>query len=462
MNKLVTQEMKTSLAIIASRIITYLNNLGIGHGEQKKFTSLVSPTPFFIDQFSHKQLINRGPVIREWIETTNLIYHQSLHHEEMQGLRDLLETGLSPEMLPYHRRIFKTGPIRAPLFMRMDQPDFGKAVEAQTPGSGWGYYTAMAELYKTDNVIGREFVKSVAKHLRLLSGKESSRVVHLLHKVDFYKNEAEHFAKAIRNEGIDFTICVRSIPENIESYDIVLRHYMEELGQYEGWQNLLELYIQGSIEIEPPPSVLTDHKVSLMLPFDSQTMNHYSNNVRNLFPITHLVDPFRRYQINLNGNRYLSSLSLFDIINLKNSERPLALKYSGLNPKLRAGGRGVYNLAMSDQRNNVKKMMEKVIAGYIPIEFFDEKPSFPLHCPSEPWLLQNLCLKRFPFIYLDAKGKIVNDELNARINPFYAFPLNGGSELIGCIANLRNSWKVHGQVDSVTTILAVKKRRYYF
>ncbi|MFH1207453.1 MAG: hypothetical protein V1668_02495 [Patescibacteria group bacterium] len=427
-------ELKDSALSVKARLDGYQ----VGFGEDRRFMSLVSPAPYLISTDDHQTLKKRGHVIRQWVETTNRLYHASLTDPSLFWLRDLLETGLNDEMRAIHRQLHAKQPMRAPFFMRMDQPTFTCAAEAQTPGSGWGYHAALATCYEEYTVLGRSFVARVAHTLRELTGKDRPRVVHLLHKVDYYGTEATFFAQAIRAAGIDFTISVRTIPENIKTYDVVFRHYLEELGQYSGWQNLLGLYDRGGIEIEPAPNIITDHKISMMLPFHPRTFMYYSDAVRSIFPATYLVDPYATYQMRISNN-YAHPVRLSNLPGIPPKQRRLTLKYAGMDPQKRAGGRGVFNLSMSDEAE-INRLLQQVI---------DDTYN------GIPWLLQEMVLRRYPVTYLSAEGAIANDQWYARINPFYAFPASGGSELLGCPVHFRNFWKVHGQPDAVETIMAI-------
>lgn len=428
-----TDELKDAALAVKARLDGYQ----VGFGEDKRFMSLVSPAPHVISTDDHQTLKQRGHVIRQWVETTNRLYHASLTDPAWFWLRDLLETGLNDEMRTIHRQLHAKRPMRAPYFMRMDQPTFTCAAEAQTPGSGWGYHAALATCYEGYTVLGRSFVAGVADTLRELTGKDRPRVLHLLHKDTFYGTEAAFFAQAIRAAGIDFTISVRIIPDDIETYDVVFRHYMDELSQYRGWQNLLGLYDRGDIEIEPAPNVITDHKISMMLPFHPLTFSYYSDPIRALFPATYLVDPYATYQMRM-GN-YVRPMRLSDLPAIPPRRRRLTLKYAGLDPLKRAGGRGVYNLSMSGE-TEINRLIQKAI---------DDSYN------GIPWLLQEMVLQRYLVTYLTAEGIISTDPLYARINPFYAFPSSGGSVLLGCPVHFRNFWKVHGQPDAVETIMAV-------
>ncbi len=414
-----------------------LDDCAVGFGDDRRFTSLVSPDPFPITMREYAYLTQRGFSIRNWLSTTFRLYHQSLSEPALHWLRDLLETGLSDAMREIHRRLFTDKPMRLPLFARTDQPTFNRIAELQTPGSGWGYHAALATCYPGKEIIGRTFVARVADQIRIVTGQERPRVIHLLHKGDFYGSEARFFARAIRQLGIDFTISERVIPDDIGDYDIVLRHYLEELNQYRGWQRLLELYAAGGIEIEPPPTVITDHKIAMCLPFHPATFGYYTNAERALFPTTYLVDAYSRYNIKIDGTR--QSVRLSEIAAIPAKKRKLVLKYAGMHPQKRAGGRGVLNLSFCSAIK-AKALLEQAL---------DDS----YH--GEPWLLQELVSRRYPVTYLSASGEIERKELFARLNPFYAFPACGGSEVIGFPAHFRDFWKVHGQPDAVETIVAV-------
>ncbi len=414
-----------------------LDQAQVGFGDEKTFTSMVSPEPFFISAQQHQLLIRRGAAIREWAQTTNRLYQYAVNNDAWSWLVDLFETGMPETLKTIHRQLFEHRIPRVPLFMRMDQPSFNVAVEAQTPGSGWGYHAALADCYRGYQVIGRRFVERVAYHLRALTGKQRPRVVHLLHKYRFYGAEAAYFAKAIRGQGIDFDICIQEIPENIASYDVVFRHYLEELIQYDGWQKLLELYQQGVLEIEPPPSVLTDHKVATMLPYHPRTFMLYSDAVRRLFPVTYVADPYSTLAVEQERGD-VAHLRLSDIAVLNTKQRLFALKYAGLDPRLRAGGKGVLHLGMCS-KSRAAQLINDAVSDT---------------CLANPWVVQRIVRKQYDVTYYTHDGAIQTKGLYARINPFYALPREGGSELLGCPVHFRDFWKVHGQPDAVETICA--------
>lgn len=121
----------------------------------------------------------------------------------------------------------------------------------------------------------------------------------------------------------------------------------------------------------------------------------------------------------------------------------LVLKYGGLDPERRAGGREVWNL---------RKLSTTKVAGLLDMAIRDYVDN------GQPWLIQGLIRKKFPVTYLAPDQQIHTKELYARFMPFFAFAANGQPpQLLSFVAHFRNFWKVHCQKDAIATIVAAEK-----
>lgn len=405
-------------AVFATRQIrAYMNSAGVGFNGNTDFVGLLGPEPFFVTAQEWRSIIETGAATWQWIEAAQALYCRALQGDsELNFLVALIEGESTEEIIALNRRVALSGRIRPPCFLRLDEPFPGQAVEAQIPGSGWGYRTALTHAF--DKWSHPDCIQEFIRAAQDITGKANPRIVHVRRKPEF-KNDDEYFAKAVRAEGVDFRVCVRAVPPPGD-VDLIIRHYLSDFMDYPGAREAIGAYLEGAVEIDPPPSLLTDQKVGMILPFDSRSAEFFSHAVRGLFPETKIVE------------RGMIS----QIMSQTSSKRAYVLKYAGLHRDMRAQGKAVFNLGQC----SVKKAQE--------LEQQIEQS-------GQPWIIQQLLSAKFAVCAeTTANGPLAEQLLYARFNPVFALTI-GNPRIMACTVNLRNFWKVSSHHDSVSLPVVV-------
>ena len=393
-----------------SQVRAAMNAAHIGHDGNPDFVGLLGPEPFVLSPAEVKAITQSALATREWFDTTNNLYRQAIEGDEnLWFVLDLVESEAEAEVVAWNRRVALSQRLRPPCFVRLDQPIPGLSVEAQVPGSGWGYRLALLQAFEVEQEMVGEFVAAV----QALTGKSNPRIAHVRRLGKKFENEGRYFAEAVRAAGIDFRVYIGEVPDPKE-VDLIIRHYFSDFLKFPGVEKAMSAYLAGEIEIDPPPSLITDQKVGLVLPFDPRTSGYYSDSVRASFPETHLV----------------TGGAVEAVMNRPASDRNFVLKYAGLDPATRAQGKAVFNLSQCSRTRALNTEAEIVGSG-------------------RPWLLQRLLARKFTVLAeAEPGGALALRELYARFTPILAIRPDE-IRLMCHTANFRNFWKVSSHHDSV-------------
>lgn len=418
----------------ARKIEKAMKATNLGYGDNPTFNLMVGPDPFYLSLEEPALLEARGRYFREWLEVSNALYVRGLSDPTLEWVVRLIEGVTSDEVREVQRNAFEEGRVRLPLFGRADQPNLEKTIEMQIPGSGWGYMlgasNVFASICKDGQPWGEGLDVAFVRAMRELSGKENPRVIHVLHN-EGHLREAESFAQACSQRGIQMEVSLREVPE-LDGVDVIRRPPLRDLLSFPGGGMTVELYLGGKIEMEPPPNLLYDEKAAMVLPFHPQTSRFYSDGVRELFPETHLVT-------RLNPPQFEGELIFWDEIpELSKSQRRFILKYAGSNPRTRGNARAVFNLQDSS-RAKTEELIRCALDDWN---------------LGEPWLIQRRIKEKFPVTLLAHEGNLCDVRWYARFNPMYY--LGDNPHVTGGCATFRNFWKVSAGEDHL--ILGVHVR----
>lgn len=396
-----------------ARIRAALDNARVGFNGSARFVGLLGPQPFLITPEQWQTLCVSGHATWNWIKECSKLYCRALEGAaDLDFARALIEGEADTRLVEINRKVALSGRLRPPCFVRLDMPILGQAVEAQIPGSGWGYRLALTQAFT--GYAHPAAIETFVAAVQALTGKAHPRVVHVRRKPELGSDET-YFAQAVRRAGVEYRMTVREVPPPSEA-DLILRHYFSDFMTFAGADAAIAAYLSGELAIEPPPSLLTDQKVGMVFPFDPRTAQYFPENIRALFPETRLAQPE----------------DISRVMAQPGSKRNFVLKYAGINPEMRAQGKQVYNLSQCS-RTKALTLEEQIKAAR----------------PRQPWILQRLVQEKYAILGEDTSGgNIAMREWHARITPIFALS-ETKTRVMFCTANFRNFWKVSGHADSM-------------
>ncbi len=118
-----------------------------------------------------------------------------------------------------------------------DMSAIGASVEVQTPGSGWGYQTAI------HNVVGKSRwtgpVNGLKRAVKALTGSHNTPSAYVLYNDPFFP-EVEYFCRLCREAGMQLQMHFKTLPSASE-VKFVRRPPLEDLLSYEGARNWFSL-----------------------------------------------------------------------------------------------------------------------------------------------------------------------------------------------------------------------------
>ena len=410
----------------ALEIRDYCNKLQLGYDRALDCRFFVGPEPFKLNDDQLGVFVNQGELFRTWFEITLELCTRAYRDDSMSWLTDLIE-GESPDHVrQVHRQVHLSGLLNIPLFARPDMSVIGASVEVQTPGSGWGYQTAI------HNVVGKSRwtgpINGLKQAVKALTGSHSTPSAYVLYNDPFFP-EVEYFCRLCGEAGMQLQMHFKTLPSASE-VKFVRRPPLEDLLSYEGGSELVQSWLDGQLVLEPGPSLLFDQKLAILFPFHPLLREFYPDSVRQLFPETYLVA--RDSRLVFDGK----PLSLEELSSLSGSKRQFILKYAGAKKGLRAGGKAVYNLSDCNHQK-VQELLAMALSDW-------EKH-------RSPWLIQKRVQQKYPIIFLDHVAEEIREaQYYALFRPMYSFLPDEPSEIVALTALFRKDWKVHGSSDAVT------------
>src|SRR3989339_278757 len=122
---------EVQLLKIAQDLVKLLTKLDISYGDMNGFSMQVSPDIFLLTAEERLALEQRGPYFWEWLAGLNQLYRNSLTNPRLDFARQLLEAGLTEELVAFQRNCLD----EYPWLMRADQPSLTSVCEVQVPMS---------------------------------------------------------------------------------------------------------------------------------------------------------------------------------------------------------------------------------------------------------------------------------------------------------------------------------------
>ena len=410
----------------ALEIRDYYNKLKLGYDRTPDCHFFVGPEPFKLSNEQLDVFINQGEQFRVWFEITLELLARAYHDRSMSWLTDLVEGESSDRVKEINKDAHLSGFLNIPLFARPDMSEIGVSVEVQTPGSGWGYQTAVHNVVVNSCWSGP--VDGFKHAVTNLTGSPSTPAAYVLYN-DPFVPEVEYFCRLCSESGMNLQMYFQNLPSPSE-VEFLRRPPLEDMMSYVGGEELIQSWFRGQLVLEPGPSLLFDQKLATLFPFHPLLREFYPDSVRELFPETYLVA--RDSQLCFDG----TPLSLNELCALSRSKRQFILKYAGAKKGLRAGGKAVYNLSDCNNKE-VQELLSMALQDW-------EKH-------RSPWIIQKRVQKKYPIVFLDHVAEQIREaQYYALFRPMYSFLPNERPQIISLTALFRKEWKVHGSSDAVT------------
>lgn len=390
------------------------------------FTQLLCSEPRTLDSETIENYHRRYSVIQEFFSVTIDLFRASIAGQASPEIFQLLLNEVPDNLgFDYHARLPEST-YRAPVYFRTDQCSHGRLVEIQCPGSMWGDHQLLWDHFSpktSEDSILRDslettFPESLSRYI-----DDSPRVLHLLDNASSPQGVRYFIARTLpKVEYFGYTKGLQSIECNFIRSHSFFGLLAENLSK----TRISNARETGSPLFDLPPNVIFDQKIPMALPFDPLTRDHYSDQVRELFPYTAIVRP--EGVVGKSGN--LETLENF--ANRPLRERAVYLKYAGCDVSRNWGSRTVSRLSKDGSEKTLRELAMRA----------NELKN------GIPWIIQDEELWKEPvsFLVRDRPG-IQTAEMHAKYSAFY-----GPFGLLGLMSMHRQANKVHGQLDTVANI----------
>jgi hypothetical protein len=316
--------------------------------------------------------------------------------------------------------------LHAPRFFRTDEPNLGQIAEIQSPGSMWGEYLLLLKFFAKE-----EFRLALSRIEQAFNQLAEEPIIH--HMLDNSSRPLQmmYFIQAMRKHTDDVKFFGFDDVKDTEC-NIIRSHSFFGLAGQNLFLNRLELAREQKLVFDYPPTPIFDQKVIYALPFLRETASFFTDSVRSFFIPTFLIDE------NLSYVEEGSERTLGDLLARPRSKRRYFLKYAGQDTNRNWGSRDILMLwtVANETKDKLLNQVSKDINK------------------GEPWVLQPFRPCREVVDYYDRKTgqKAPPTEIYAKYSSF-------GTQFgfIGCVGNYRNHPKVHGQRETIYSIIDGQK-----
>ena len=321
----------------------------------------------------------------------------------------------------FHRTILKQY-RKVPLYFRTDDPAPSRSCEFQCPGSLWGEYAMLEDVYSGRGCYRQDSIATrFADSLLNLLDEENSMVHHLFDNASspggvlyFIQRTRPRLRYFGFDKGVKALDC--RLVRSHSVYGLVAENYFKER---------LEKAAKEEIYFDLPPNLLFDAKGLLALPFWSETSGYFSDAIRREICRTIPVLP--------DGieNEDDKEMSIAQFSALPKRERRFYLKYAGSDVSINWGSKAVFRLC-NDSEKACHERLKLAVKDF---------------AKGRPWILQEEASVKedVTFLLHDCSTKIERKHIN--LKGFY-----GPYGLLGLMILYRGHFKVHGQPDTVATV----------
>jgi hypothetical protein len=391
----------------------------IGDGEFQ--FPLFFEKPISISSELRKKFLNQKVLIDDFFRISTSIARQSLNSPDSRIKKILFSEPIGGMDVKFHRDLPDCC-WNNPIMYRTDQSISGKIYEVQCPGSGWGDFPLFANAFKCTGIEVPPsilfFAKKYAKSISVATQKEIPKVFHMLDASSSPSGMKYLFTQtrpSVKYWGLDKGFSMSDV-------DYLTAHSSASLITSNFYKSYLSKAIKGDIVFGIPPNLVIDQKAIYLLPFHRDTAEFFSNDIRNLFPFTTLIEN--------NGflNSYGQFITIEEFSKMHKKDRGYYLKYGGPDLNRNWGSRAVYRLSGNDCK---KLLLEASIRSR----------------NGEVWLIQeDVSQNELINTSIDLR-EIKNNKFHVKLSAFHS---NIG--MLGIKIMARKHFKVHGQHDTYVGI----------
>ena len=392
--------------------------LAIKLGEGTFKTPLILDKPVCLGTDICEKMKSQGEVISDFMSTVSHVARMALKSEN-KTLKKLIFSELCEDT---EREYYEKLPDECwmmPDFFRTDQSVAGKIYEIQCPGSGWGDLYLLAQCYKNKGYfvdsLYFDFPQNYARIISEITGKEKPKVFHMLDAASV--PHSMRYLMAITADYISYW----GIDEKVamDNVDYVIAHSVKSLMASNFFRSYLKRCAAGELHFGISPNIIFDEKAIYALPFHRLTFDYFTDEIRNLFPFTTVIE---------NDGFFDENGVYHPIQDLMRSEKIYYLKYGGPDTDRNWGSRAVFRLKGNNIENYLNMACDKTRKG-------------------EVWLLQEDVSKKYPVgLSLDLE-KLIAKKNHIKLSAYYARNLVLGTKVMA-----RHHFKVHGQNDTYVSI----------
>ena len=394
------------------------------------FTCLVRAEPYRLDPAEVEAFKNRYTHIKQYQETTLSLFAASLKGDVDPQVAALVLNELPKNMSWDYHRALSDAHRTTPVFFRTDEVIPGKISEIQCPASLWGEYEQLYRFYShfsedfgplesfPHSLAGR-FAKALARYLGC-----TPAIHHLIDNASVPWGMT-FFNQMLKQNEVRFY----GLSKGVTPYNCNFIRCHDFVGLF--GQNFAKLRLEkcraGELFYDLPPSILFEEKIGLTFPFWEKTRAHYTDEVRDLFPYTHVILP---EGFHLEDGRFYTPEQFCE---MPRSQRNYFIKYAGCDVALNWGAKGVY-YAKALSQVKIREIFDQIIkdAG-----------------KNRYWVIQKGYSKEETVPFYTREGKLQNDKAHSKYSGFY-----GPDGLMGILVMQRPFYKVHGSDDTVASIVA--------
>ena len=389
------------------------------------FTMRIAKGLITIDELEYNNFNNRHSILLEYFNGVINVY------KEIVKLPPYLLKALfgdCPRNLNFDfHRALGNELITPPVFFRTDESSPGRILEIQCPGSQWGEYQVVVDfLFEKNSEMLREYSLSdkFSEHLcRYLHAEEP--VVHHLLDNSSIPHTMNYFIQKTRNKIKYF-----SLDKKIKQLDcnFIRSHSVYGLVAENFFWHRVEQGKKSKLFFDLPPFIPFDEKISLSLPFNNDTKQFFSDNVRSILAYT---TPILTNEIQLENSE---KINFENFSKMSRSTRNYYLKYAGSDVSINWGSRAVYRLSNCNSEDCLTYLTNAL-------------RDFTVF--GRCWILQKeeKCYHEISWIKTD--NSIITETLPTGFRGFY-----GPFGLLGIGALHRSHYKIHGQEDTIFSIVS--------
>jgi hypothetical protein len=387
------------------------------------FNGLIASAPYAVSAAKWQSIQRRHELLRSWHQTSLQLLGASVAGEMPRSIAAAILDHLPEHVGWHHHRLLPLEKTGTPVFFRTDEAADGTVLEVQCPGSAWGvyeilfeYYTEMGNCEGSTRPLSECFTDVLSAYL---GGKP---VVHHLLDNSSHPAGERFFIQRARRGASYFGYEVET---RAQDCNFVRAHDFLALLSENFLAERLRRLVDGHSVYDLPPIALFDQKMLIAFPFWDDTRDHFSDEVRALFPFTTVVtsDGLR-----LEGGEFIS---LEKFAALPQSRRAYFLKYAGSDVGRNWGSRSVFYLGKLS-RGECEARMRSAVARY---------------GAGERWILQRACPSTENICFIKRSGDVATTSAHSKHSTFY-----GPDGALAVLVMFEEFYKVHGSPNTIFTV----------